>query len=195
MAPSPPIASRIVLVRHGRSSHVQSGWIDAAGFRAWRVAYEAAGIRQDERVPPPLEALLEQDPLLLASDAARATGSARLLAPGREIVVSPLLRELDLEAPSLGGLRFPLLAWAFAVGGRTLSLQLRGHYPSRAEQNRIDRAASWLEELAAQHPLIVAFTHAMFRQHLGLRLVESGWQAEPGRRSRHPWSAWSFRRD
>ena len=187
------MAARIVLVRHGRSSHVQTGWIDATGFRAWRVAYEAAGIREDERVPAPLAALMEQDPLLLVSDAARAIGSARLLAPGREVVVSPLLRELDLEAPSLGGLRFPLLAWALAVGGRTLSLKLRGQYPSAAETDRIDRAASWLEELAAQHPLIVAVTHAMFRQHLALRLVESGWRAEPGRRSRQPWSAWSFR--
>jgi hypothetical protein len=36
---------RVALVRHARSSHVHVGWITASGFRAWREAYEAAGIR------------------------------------------------------------------------------------------------------------------------------------------------------
>src|SRR6185295_1032562 len=101
---------RVALVRHARSSHVHSGWISASGFRAWREAYEAAGIREDERVPAPLEQLARRAGLVLSSDAARALASARLLAPGREIVASPLLRELDLESPSLGRLRLPLAA-------------------------------------------------------------------------------------
>ncbi|HEX5720242.1 MAG TPA: hypothetical protein VF179_29070 [Thermoanaerobaculia bacterium] len=132
--------------------------------------------------------------LVLSSGAARAVASARLLAPGREIVVSPLLGELDLEGPALGGLRLPLRAWAVAVGGRTLIRTLRRQHPSAAEAARIDNAAAWLEELAAQHSLIVAVTHAMFRRRLSTRLVQSGWQAEQGRRSLQPWSAWLFRR-
>lgn len=185
---------RVALVRHARSSHVHAGWIDAAGFRAWRETYEAAGIRDDERVPAPLEQLAARADLVLSSDAPRSIASARLLAPGREIVVSPLFRELDLEGPALGGIRLPLRAWAVAVGGRTLLRTLRRQYPSAAEAARIDDAAAWLEELAAQHPLIVAVTHAMFRRRLSTRLLQAGWQAEPGRRSLRPWSAWLFRR-
>src|SRR5262245_4064608 len=130
--------SRIALVRHGRPSHVHAGWITSSGFRAWREAYEAAGIRKEERVPAHLQHLADRADLVLASDAARAVASARLLAPGREIVVSPLLRELDLESPTLGGLRLPLAAWALAVGGRTLLLTLRRQYPSAAEAARIN---------------------------------------------------------
>jgi broad specificity phosphatase PhoE len=185
---------RVALVRHARSSHVHAGWITASGFRAWREAYEAAGIREDERVPPHLEQLVGRADLVLSSDAARAVASARLLAPGHEIVVSPLLRELDLEGPPLGGLRLPLAAWALAVGGRTLLLTLRRQYPSAAEAARVNNAAAWLEELAAQHSLIVAVTHASFRRRLSTRLVQTGWQAEPGRRSLQHWSAWLFRR-
>jgi hypothetical protein len=85
--------------------------------------------------------------LVLSSDAARAVASARLLVPGHEIVVSPLLRELDLESPALGGLRLPLAAWALAVGGRILLLTLRRRYPSAAEATRVNDAAAWLEEL------------------------------------------------
>jgi hypothetical protein len=137
--------------------------------------------------------LVRRANLLLSSDAARAVASARLLAPGREIVVSPLLRELDLESPTLGGLRLPLVAWALAVGGRTLLQTLRRRRSSAAETARVNNAATWLAELAAQHPLIVAVTHAWFRRRLSTRLVQTGWQAEPGHRSLRHWSAWFFR--
>lgn len=50
--------ARLVLVRHGRSAHVHTaGWIDGAGLRAWAGAYDAAGIRDDDRPPAPLAAL------------------------------------------------------------------------------------------------------------------------------------------
>jgi broad specificity phosphatase PhoE len=165
---------RVALVRHARSSHVHVGWITASGFRAWREAYEAAGIREDERVPAHLDQLVGRANLVLSSDAARAVASARLLAPGREIVVSPLLRELDLESPNLGGLRLPLAAWALAVGGRILLLTLRRQYPSAAEAARVNNAAAMLEELAAQHSLIVVVTHASFRRRLSARLAQTG---------------------
>jgi broad specificity phosphatase PhoE len=191
--PAQPEA-RIALIRHGHSAHVRTGWMDAAGFRAWRKAYEAAGILEGERVPADLLQLAASADLVLASDAPRAMASARLLAPGREILVSPLLRELDLEGPNLGGLPLPLAAWALAVGVRMLFLIFRRQYPSAAEATRVHQAATWLEELAAQHALTVVVTHASFRRQLSRRLEPKGWQAEPGRRSLRPWSTWLFRR-
>ncbi len=186
--------SRIALVRHARSAHVHTGWIDTAGFRTWRSAYEAAGIVEGERAPADLERLAASAGLVLSSDAPRATASARLLAPGREIVVSPLLRELDLEGPDLGGLSLPLAGWALAVGVRMLVLALRRQYPSAPEVARVETTAAWLEELSVQHPLVVVVTHASFRRQLSRRLALKGWQAEPGRRSLQPWSTWLFGR-
>jgi broad specificity phosphatase PhoE len=186
--------NRIALVRHGRSSHVHTGWVSAAGFRAWRAAYEAAGIHEDERAPAELVELVNRADLVLSSDAPRAVASARLLAPGREILVSPLLRELDLEAPSFGGLRLPLRTWAFAVGGRMLWSSLLGRYPSPAEALRLADAAAWLEELVARHTLVVAVTHASFRRRLATRLERTGWEPELGRRTVRHWSSWTFAR-
>ena len=71
---------RILLVRHGPSAHVRAGWIDVQGFRAWRSAYEAAGISESERPPLPLAQSIGDASLVLASDAPRAIASARLLA-------------------------------------------------------------------------------------------------------------------
>jgi hypothetical protein len=187
-------AGRIALVRHGRSALVQTGWIDVAGVRQWRTAYEAAGISAGERAPVEIEQLAQAAQLVLSSDAPRAVASARLLAPGREIVASPLLRELDLEAPSLGRLRLPLAAWAVAIGTRALLLRLRGRYPAEAEAARVGEAVAWLTELAGAGSLIVAVTHASVRGQLAPRLVQAGWRAETGRRSLRPWSAWTFTR-
>jgi broad specificity phosphatase PhoE len=185
---------RLALVRHGRSAHVQSGWLDAAGFRAWRAAYEAAGIRADERPPVELTPLGRAARHVLSSDAPRARESAQLLASEREVVQSALLRELDLHEPQLAGLSLPFLAWSLAVGGRLLALWVRGAYPSPAERERIAAAAAWLEGLAASSSLTLAVTHASFRSALSRELLRLGWEHEPGRRTLRPWSVWMLRK-
>jgi broad specificity phosphatase PhoE len=185
---------RIVLVRHARSAHIHTGWIDAAGFRAWRAAYEAAGIHDEEAAPDDLQQLARRSDLLLASDAPRAIATANLLAPDREVISSPLLRELDLEAPALGLIQLPLLGWGVAVGGRAAWLTMLRRYPSAPETARLQQAMVWLDALAQQHPLIVAVTHASFRRQLARRLEEGGWSFEPGRRTFRHWSAWILER-
>ena len=49
---------RITLVRHGRSAHVHAGWLSAADVHAWRVAYDAAGLREGEQPPMPLRSVI-----------------------------------------------------------------------------------------------------------------------------------------
>ena len=178
-------------MRHGRSSHVHAGWIDVAGFRRWRDAYEAAGIVLDDAPPPELRELAAAA-LVVASDVRRAVESARLLAPGASVITSPLLRELELAPPSLGALRLPLLGWALAIGFRALT-RVHGH-ATPAEHRRAREAARWLTRLAEEHGTVVAVTHATFRSLLVKVLEEEGWRgAAPRRRSAH-WSAWSVAR-
>ena len=183
------LPGRILLVRHGRSSHVQTGWLDAAGFRAWREAYEAAGIVDTERPPASLMRLASDARLLVASDTPRAIESAGLLASGREVTVSPLLRELDLQIPRFGGIRLPLRAWAVAVGARMLAMKVRGRYPSSREAARVNEAAGWLEGLAGPDSAVLVVTHASFRRQVADRLVERGWRSESRPSARH-WSVW-----
>ena len=183
------VGARIFLVRHGRSSHVHTGWINAVGFRAWREAYEAAGIVDTERPPASLVQTALGARLVVASDTPRALESARLLASGREVTVSPLLRELELQSPDLGAIRLPLRAWAVAVGLRMLVMKARGDYPSRAEAARVNEASAWLEGLAAPDSAIVVVTHASVRRQIANRLVRGGWRSE-ARPSASHWSVW-----
>jgi hypothetical protein len=184
---------RIALIRHARSAHVHTGWIDSAGFRWWRASYEAAGIDPEHRPPAILQELVAGAGLVTASDTPRAFASAHLLAPGREIVTSGLLCEMELAAPDLGGLRLPLFGWALAVGLRSLALTLRGSYPPAAEATRIAEAAGWLERLAGSHSFVAAVTHASFRRRLATELRSRGWHERTQRSLRH-WSLWLFDR-
>jgi hypothetical protein len=160
--------------------------MNAAEFRRWRDAYEAAGIDPHDAPRPELRAAAEESGAVVASVAPRAVESAHLLDAGREVPASPLLRELDLHPPQLGRLRLPLLLWALAYG-------VRGAHFSADEEQRARAAADWLTELAGKHGSVMAVTHASFRSLLRRELVRRGWIGVPRGRTRH-WSAWSFTR-
>jgi broad specificity phosphatase PhoE len=183
----------IFLVRHGRSAHVHAGWIDYAGFRRWREAYDAAGIDPRETPPRDLQELARKAGVVVTSDTVRAVESARLLTPDAEIVISPLLREFTLVPPNLRRLRLPLVAWALAYGARML---MRPHeHITPAEHERASEAAQWLAGLAEEHGRVVAVTHHAFRSVLAKTLENAGWRSEvPRRRSAH-WGVWGFRRE
>jgi hypothetical protein len=179
----------IALVRHGLSAHVHAGLVDLDGYQRWRDAYEAAGIDPREVPPSALQELAIRCGALVASDSPRASQSAQLLAPQREVVTSPLLRELELSPPNLRGIRLPLLGWAVAIG-------LRGalRRADATELARVRAAADWLVALADTHGDVVVVTHAMIRAKLADELQSRGMQRTvPRGRMRHR-SAWELRR-
>lgn len=183
---------RIVLVRHGRSRHVHAGWIDASGFHRWREAYEAAGIDERDAPAADLQAVASTAGIVVSSDVPRAIESAKRLAPGREITISPILHELELAPPNLR-VRLPMAAWALAFGVRWLiRAALRRPHESPAEVRRARDAAQWLGNLAETHGTVVAVTHHSFRALLSRRLIEQGWRCEIPRKRMSHWSAWTF---
>lgn len=191
------MSERILLVRHGRSAHVQRGWLDGAGLRAWRTAYDAAGLAPGETPPATLRALASEAGIIVASDMPRAHASAALLARGAPIKTSSLLRESELVLPTLGPVRLPLAGRALATGLRLAVGAMRAERPPAVVLDRATEAAYWLAELAAQHGSVVAITHAAFRPRVVEALAVGGWQV-PRRQSlrerfRH-WSAWVLTR-
>ena len=109
------LSSRIVLVRHGPSAHVErSALLDRTGVEAWRVAYDAAGIQPDARPPESLIRLAGDATHVIASDLPRALGSARRLGASRAILSSELLRESPLTIPNWE-IRMPLSLWGVLI--------------------------------------------------------------------------------
>jgi broad specificity phosphatase PhoE len=178
---------RIHLVRHGRSAHVHAGWIDLAGFQRWRESYEAAAIAAGETPPSAVTELAAGAGVVAASNAPRAIASAKLLRA--DVLVSPLLHELELTPPNLRGVKLPLALWALTFGVQWL---FRRSHATPTEESRAAEAAAWLDELARDAP-VVAVTHHTFRSVLAKALVARGWRPEGARRRDH-WSVWSFAR-
>jgi broad specificity phosphatase PhoE len=194
------VSREIVLVRHGRSAHVETEWIDVDGVRRWMRDYDAAEIALEQVPPPELVALVASSARLLTSDLPRAVASATLLAAGREIVHVPLLRETALETSDsplrrLGGVRLPLRGWALVFGARWLAAWARGAPPpgvDAAALARAESAADWLIAQAIEGDgRIVAVTHATIRLLVAQTLVRRGWR-ELGKRQLREWSAWRF---
>jgi broad specificity phosphatase PhoE len=200
MSASTIATAEIILVRHGRSAHVERAWLDAEGVRRWMRAYDAAGIAPEPPPSPTLVALAQTADLILTSDLPRAVESGRVLARSREIEPTPLLREAPLECPAsplpaLGGARLPLGAWALVFGMRWLRARMRGAPPPGVDDAtlaRADEAAAWLAERAGQPGRVIVVTHGTMRTLIAAALVRRGWQRS-GPRPFREWSAWHLR--
>jgi len=186
-------ASRIVLVRHGRSTHPVAGWHDSDSLHRWFAEYDAAGITPDDEPPASLRALASSAGLIVASDLRRAIESARRIAPDAPIETSALLRETPLRIPMLR-VRLPILGWALAVGVGSVVRRLRRAPHPADDVARSAAAAEWLGRLAERHGTVVAVTHSLVRGHIAAALVASRWRLEPGAARRSHWSTWSFTR-
>jgi len=147
----------------------------------------------DSDVPPAaLVAQAARAGTLAASDAPRAIASATRLAPGREVAVSPLLRETPLPVPAWLPMRWPLGVWEACIHFQWGYRILRGVDAPEEELHRAVAAADWLAALTRDGSLVVAVTHGVFRRLLAGRLLAMGWRAGPGRRSYGHWSAWAL---
>ena len=169
------------------------GLLDRAAFLQWRVDYEAAGIDSAEVPPQELIAAAAHARMFVSSDIRRAVESALLVADGRNVIASPLLRELSLDPPRLRWIRLPMVGWALMYGMLWLKRAILRHpHVSRDEEQRARDAADWLVELSQTQGDVIALTHASFRSLVAKELVRRGWTLTVPRRRLSHWSAWTL---
>lgn len=181
----------ILLVRHGHSAHVaDERCVDADGARRFTSAYDAAGIAEDDVPPAALVAATIGAHVVASSDLPRALDSARCVAPGRELSVTPLLREIELETPNWLQVRLPIAVWDGLDYFRWSYRLFRK--ADHEHMRRADAAAGWLIERVGEGSTAAVVTHGGFRRLVAARLSDRGWNADTGRRSYANWSTWSF---
>jgi broad specificity phosphatase PhoE len=187
---------RLLLIRHGRSAHVPAGRLDRAGVERWLADYDAAGILDEDAPPAALAAEVAHAAVVVASDLPRAIASAERLAPGRELLVSPLVREVALPIPGWVPGRVPLTAWALAIHASWVAGLVRRRAEAPEVVARVRAAAAWCAarcDAAGREATVAVVTHGVMRRLLARELLAAGWRAEPGRRSYAHWSAWRLR--
>lgn len=189
---------RILLIRHGVSAHVhRGGLLDSAGMHRWREAYDAAGIVDTHPPPPRLLSEIAKADVVGASDLPRAIASAEALAAGRQVLITPLLREEPLPIPAAMKLPMPLGAWNVILTVSWFARILRGVESSTEDRDRARKAAAWCRDagIAAAGPeaTVAVVTHGVFRRTLARQLAAEGWSFAPGKRSYDHWSVWELR--
>lgn len=159
---------------------------------AFEDAYDAASIL-DEAVPPiDLLRASENADVICSSDLPRAIATARRVAPDREIVITPLLREIRLEPPLWIPFALPISTWdalSHAQWSYRLWAKSRNAFVERADQ-----ATEWLEERASRARTTLVVTHAGFRRLLHARFRSRGWRSLHARQSYEHWSIWALER-
>ena len=152
--------------------------------------YDAAPIRADDAPPTFLKEAARSAGTVVASDLARAITSAQALAPGRDVITTPLLRELSFDVPSWGP-KLPLRVWD---GLHHLAWTMR--LLMRAENEHTRRAvlaAEWLEAHASTTGTTLVITHGGFRRLVHAQLLHRGWRSHGLWHRYHNWSVWNIR--
>jgi broad specificity phosphatase PhoE len=186
---------RLTLIRHGRSSYVHPGGLQSrADMVAWRRGYDAAGILASDTPPPALRELVRGTDLIVASDLPRAVMTAERLADGRQVVLSPLIREAPAPWPAWNRARLPRVVWEWAVTLRWGYYILRNIDIPPQDLERGSKAAFWIDDLMKQHVHGAIVTHGVFRRILARQLEALGWQSDGRRRSYDHWSVWTLTR-
>jgi hypothetical protein len=165
--------------------------LDRSGVEAWRVAYDAAGIRPNARPPQSLMRLAGTATHLITSDLPRALGSAHRLGAARPIVSSELLRESPLAIPNWE-IRMPLSLWGMLISVGWFYRIARGTDMSAAERARTLAAADWLVGMTDANATLLAVTHGAFRRMLARELMTRGWNCAERQGGYRNWSAWTF---
>lgn len=186
-------AANLLLVRHGPSSYADDGrWMHRSAVSQFEDAYDAAGILDDSAPPRDLVSAAQSAEVVLASDLPRALASAQRLAQGRDVVTSPLLREIRLEPPPWIPIRLPIAAWDVVSHVQWSYRLLVG--TDHEFVRRAVHAADWLEQYTRRAESIIVVTHGGFRRLLAATLVARGWRSARGRASYANWSSWGLAR-
>ena len=165
--------------------------MDRHGVPRFEDAY-AAGIRDDPPPPEDLRIIGASADVVCASDLRRAIESASRVAPGRELVISSLLREIRLEPPRWMPFRLPIAAWdAYSHAQWSYRLLTKRDH---AFARRADAAADWLEQRAREASTVLVVTHGGVRRLIADRLSARGWRRTPDKRSYANWSTWEVHR-
>jgi broad specificity phosphatase PhoE len=179
---------RIVLIRHGQPAIDPAPRTGHHGFRDYIDAYEASGLDPASAPPGELQDLIRELSEVFTSGRKRADESAKMLAPGAELIADPLFAEAPLASPRIPLLRMKVTKWAvvsriFWYAGFSPRIE---NY--RRARRRAREAATILIAKARKDGATALVAHGYFNYLIGGVLRARGFTQTGSHRARY-WNA------
>ncbi|MGH7024367.1 MAG: histidine phosphatase family protein [Caulobacteraceae bacterium] len=168
----------VILARHGRPALSRRALLSSSDYKAWWETYESGGLRPDQIVPPPLQAMALDAGAVVASTRPRSLETARAVAGEREFISDAIFVEAPLPPPRLPGwIKLPPMVWGFLsrVTWWFLDLHL-GEESRRQAEARAAGAADQLIEMAATGQDVLVLAHGFFNAMIARALRRRGWR-------------------
>jgi broad specificity phosphatase PhoE len=167
---------KILLIRHGRPALPIAPRTSHRGFRGYIGEYDEAGLDPQDMPPEELQDLVAELGAVFTSDKKRAHDSARVLAPGADLLVDPLFVEVPLASPRIPLLRMTVPKWAIMAR----ILWYAGYHPQiedyRKAKHRAVLAADILVQRARQDCAAALVAHGYFNFLIGRELRRRGFR-------------------
>lgn len=183
-----PAGARIILIRHGRPNIPVSVKTSHDEFTKYIDAYEEAGLDPESAPPEELQDLVKELTAVFTSGRKRAHDSARVLAPGAELIADPLFCEAPLALPAIPILRMKVPKWAVVAR----ILWHAGYHPEienyRKAKQRAVEAADILMRRAQSDGTAALVAHGYFNLIIGRELRRRGFEQSGSHRARF-WNA------
>lgn len=181
-------AERIILIRHGQPDIPVSPRASHREFRHYIDAYEESGLDPASVPPEELQDLVRELSAVFTSGRKRADDSARMLAPGAELIADPLFGEAPLASPPIPLLRMKVPKWAVV----SRILWHAGFHPRienyRRAKHRASQAADILMARARSEGAAALVAHGYFNFIIGRELRRRGFRKSGSHRARF-WNA------
>jgi len=187
-------AERIILIRHGRPHIDIAPRTGHSGFRDYIDAYEEAGLDPADAPPEEIQDLVKELAAVFTSGKPRAAQSARVLAPGAELIADPLFAEAPLPSPRIPLLRMKVPKWAVIAR----ILWHAGYHPEietyTSAKRRAQDAAGILMARAKSQGAVALVAHGYFNFLIGRELKTHGFAKSGSHRAKF-WNAVVYERD
>jgi len=183
---------KICLVRHGKPAPVPGKSVNAEGFGRWLREFDAAGLDSWERPPKDMVHKVCDCRAVVTSPLERAHSSARLLFPGRSVLVEASLREFGLPSAPLPLVRLQPGTWVALCRALWFAGYSRGAENITDARARAAKGAELLVRLAAHNDSVAFVGHGLINTFLARELKRLGWQG-PSIPDRHYWGVAVYR--
>ena len=181
-------AERIILIRHGQHDIPVAPRASHREFRSYIDAYEQSGLDPRSAPPEELQDLIGELTAVFTSGTKRADESARVLAPGAELIADPLFVEAPLAAPRIPLLKMRVPKWAVVAR----IFWHAGYHPEienyRGARRRAGEAADILVGRARADGAAALVAHGYFNFLIGRELRRRGFEKSGSHRARF-WNA------